>query len=156
MAGVPVKFRCYRCNQLLGVSRTKVGAIVACPKCAAELVVPEPTEPSPASVTAGEFAATGSESPQTATQNSGRASGLDVGLALDFLSIRPEDIRVEPGFPDAPEPEPEREPDPEPEPPSIDVAMAVSFVASTAHSVIETPPPPPRSNPTVAAPPPTP
>ncbi len=33
--------------------------------------------------------------------NGGRAPGLDVGLSLDFLDIRPEDIRVEPGFPGA-------------------------------------------------------
>ena len=35
-----LKFRCYRCNQLLAVAPSKVGAIVACPKCKADLVVP--------------------------------------------------------------------------------------------------------------------
>jgi hypothetical protein len=35
-----LKFRCYRCNQLLAVSPSKVGATVSCPKCKADLVVP--------------------------------------------------------------------------------------------------------------------
>ena len=39
MAGVPVKFRCYRCNTLLGVTRSKIGSVIACVKCGTELVV---------------------------------------------------------------------------------------------------------------------
>ena len=42
MASAPIKFRCFRCNQLLGVSRSKAGAVVACPKCRIDLVVPQP------------------------------------------------------------------------------------------------------------------
>ncbi len=41
----PIRFRCFQCNKLLGVSRAKAGAVVACPQCAAELVVPEPVDP---------------------------------------------------------------------------------------------------------------
>ena len=37
----PIRFRCFQCNKLLGVSRSKAGAVVACPQCSAELVVPE-------------------------------------------------------------------------------------------------------------------
>ncbi len=44
MAAVPIKFRCHHCQQLLGVSRNRAGGVVACPRCAAELVVPEPDE----------------------------------------------------------------------------------------------------------------
>ncbi|MDR3619264.1 MAG: hypothetical protein P4L85_07935 [Paludisphaera borealis] len=36
----PIKFRCYQCNKLLGVPARKVGSIVACPRCQAELQVP--------------------------------------------------------------------------------------------------------------------
>jgi phage FluMu protein Com len=36
----PIKFRCYRCNKLLGVPARKVGSTVACPQCKAELQVP--------------------------------------------------------------------------------------------------------------------
>lgn len=75
MTGTPIKFRCYRCNQLLGAARSKAGGVVACPKCAAELEVPEPSESAPAP-----------------------SGSLDSGLSLDYLDIRPEDIRVEPGL----------------------------------------------------------
>lgn len=84
MAAVPIKFRCYRCSQLLGVARSKAGAVVACPKCSAELVVPEPSEPARALSSGG--------------VGDSRANALDSGGALDFLDIRPEDIRVEPGI----------------------------------------------------------
>ena len=84
MASVPIKFRCYRCSQLLGVARGKAGAVVACPKCSAELVVPEPSDAPPSPVLGG-------------TAES-RLGDLDAGVALDFLDIRPEDIRVEPGL----------------------------------------------------------
>ena len=43
----PIKFRCFQCNQLLGVSRSKAGEVVSCPKCAAELIVPELGEVAP-------------------------------------------------------------------------------------------------------------
>lgn len=44
----PIKFRCSQCNKLLGVSRSKVGTVVACPQCSAELIVPDPAEAPPA------------------------------------------------------------------------------------------------------------
>jgi len=46
----PIKFRCYRCNKLLGVPARKVGSTVACPQCKAELQVPRlesASEPTP-------------------------------------------------------------------------------------------------------------
>lgn len=36
----PIRFRCYKCNKLLGVPARKVGSIVSCPQCRAELQVP--------------------------------------------------------------------------------------------------------------------
>lgn len=105
MAAVPIKFRCYRCHQLLGVARSKAGAVVACPKCSAELVVPQPSEP-----------VTGPASADVTASFEARTDGGDPGLSLDFLDIRPEDIRVEPGLsavrnaesPPAPAVEPDR------------------------------------------------
>ena len=79
MASAPIKFRCFRCNQLMGVSRSKAGAVVACPKCQVELVVPDPEE-SPANL--------GMSNP---------SSSNDGGVSLVLLDIRPEDIRAEPG-----------------------------------------------------------
>lgn len=40
MPSAPMKIRCYSCGQLLGVSRSKAGRVIACPKCASELTIP--------------------------------------------------------------------------------------------------------------------
>lgn len=48
MAAEPIRFRCFQCQKLLGVSPSKVGAIVACPSCGMELIVPELPAVSPA------------------------------------------------------------------------------------------------------------
>ncbi|MDR3633656.1 MAG: hypothetical protein P4L84_07450 [Isosphaeraceae bacterium] len=82
---MPLKFRCYRCNQLLGASRSKMGTVISCPKCGSALVVPEPDETSDP---VGR-----SLKPTLGVLTAGR--GQDTGSILD---IRPEDIRVEPGI----------------------------------------------------------
>lgn len=40
MPSAPMKIRCYSCGQLLGVSRSKAGRVISCPKCASELTIP--------------------------------------------------------------------------------------------------------------------
>lgn len=100
MAGVPLKFRCYQCNRLLGVSPSKVGSVVSCPKCGAELVVPPPAEENE---TAEDVTSVSSPfDPPPGTR--------DGGLSFDLLDIRPEDIRVEPGVEPIPYPRSEPEP----------------------------------------------
>ncbi|WP_422930580.1 hypothetical protein [Singulisphaera sp. PoT] len=84
MAGTSIKFRCYQCNQLLGVSRNRVGGVVSCPKCQAGLIVPDPTE------------GAGPLDLRTEGESTGSGS-TDGGIPLDLIDIRPEDIRVEPG-----------------------------------------------------------
>jgi phage FluMu protein Com len=37
---VPIRFRCKRCHQLLGIASRKAGGQIACPKCGVLLVVP--------------------------------------------------------------------------------------------------------------------
>jgi len=37
---MPIRFRCAYCNQLMGISHRKVGAVVRCPKCSGQVVVP--------------------------------------------------------------------------------------------------------------------
>jgi hypothetical protein len=37
---MPIRFRCSYCNQLLGISRRKIGSLVRCPTCAGQVVVP--------------------------------------------------------------------------------------------------------------------
>jgi DNA-directed RNA polymerase subunit RPC12/RpoP len=129
MAGVPIKFRCYRCQQLLGVARSKAGSVVSCPKCSAELVVPEPVE-STQDLVAESFAEESLRAGLLDTApNPSPAGAIDAGLPLDVLDIRPEDIRAEPGFryiPPTPQPA-EHWPQPETYEPQVDE-----------------PPPPPR------------
>ncbi len=132
MAGVPIKFRCFRCSQLLGVSPTKVGSVVSCPKCAAELVVPEPVEPTGSSEGNGPALihdlAGPSPSPSYYSPPRESTGAIDSGLPLDYLDMRPEDIRVEPGLhvdvPPSPRPATvvmpspvDDDPSPAPEPP---------------------------------------
>ena len=40
MAAERLKFRCYRCSQLLSVSPNRAGTVVSCPKCKADLLIP--------------------------------------------------------------------------------------------------------------------
>ena len=90
----PIKFRCFRCNQLLGVSRTKAGEVVSCPKCAAELIVPELEEVAQ-QLSAGPASAF--ESGGMAPSRAEPSASLENSPAIDILDIRPEDIRVEAG-----------------------------------------------------------
>lgn len=92
MASVPIKFRCFQCNQLLGVSRAKAGTVVNCPKCAVGLIVPEPMEPSESGTTPVPVQDTGTGAEATRPQGNG-ALGIEELLS----EIRVEDIRVEPG-----------------------------------------------------------
>jgi hypothetical protein len=154
MAGVPIKFRCYRCQQLLGVARSKAGSVVSCPKCSAELVVPEPVESGQGPI--GESFA--EESPSAglrldSSPNPSPAGSLDAGLPLDVLDIRPEDIRAEPGFryiPPTPQP-PEHWPQPETYVPEVQepappppIQPPIPSVTSPTVAVAPTPRPAPE------------
>jgi hypothetical protein len=76
MSSNSITFRCYRCNRLLGAPRSKIGAVVACPKCAAELLVPGPPAPG------------GGPAPSTVVENP--------PARPEFPDFGPEAIRVEP------------------------------------------------------------
>lgn len=112
---MPVKFRCYRCNQLLGVSRSKIGAVISCPKCGSALVVPdseEETVPIAQSVKPALGAVFGPAEPRDSES---------------LLDLRPEDIRVEPGIellPSAPAALPESADEAKPEEPTAAPALA--------------------------------
>src|SRR3954454_10689258 len=97
MAGVPIKFRCFQCNQLLGVSRSKAGSIVACPKCATELIVPAPDD--------GPAAADSASAPGPETTPAFLAA-IAEGLPVELSEIRLEDIRINPDYPLTPTPHP--------------------------------------------------
>jgi phage FluMu protein Com len=113
-----VKFRCYRCNQLLAVSPGKVGAIVACPKCQADLVVPgaeSPTKVEPRPQPKGPAAAgTGPGDPTSrSVPLPGFFGETPPEIPAEVADLRPEDLRVEAEFfanltrkPPEPEPNP--------------------------------------------------
>jgi hypothetical protein len=49
------KFRCYQCDKLLGAPPSKLGKIIHCPRCGAELIVPVPDdEPAPSESSEGD------------------------------------------------------------------------------------------------------
>ena len=109
MAEERLRFRCYRCNQLMGASLKKMGTIVNCPRCKAELRVPGPEE-QPSAGGAGDGVRPAS-SPRTGEEEArpGRESGSplppfmeEIAAAIpdDLASLRPEDIRVEAEFAD--------------------------------------------------------
>src|SRR5262245_25016146 len=39
---MPIRFRCAYCNQLMGIAKRKAGTVVRCPKCAGQVIVPDP------------------------------------------------------------------------------------------------------------------
>lgn len=41
---MPIRFRCVYCDRLLGISRRKAGAVVTCPGCNEQLIVPNPED----------------------------------------------------------------------------------------------------------------
>lgn len=114
MADERLKFRCYRCNQLISASRSRVGKVVDCPRCKARLEVPSP-DPEPATATGGggvELAA-GRTAPERATASKAASPIEEIAASIpdDLIALRPEDIRVEAEFADlviTTEPEPLR------------------------------------------------
>src|SRR4051812_14471549 len=104
MAGNPIKFRCYQCNQLLGVSRSKVGLTVSCPKCAADLIVPDPDEGPESSSPPSALESIALGDPAASDTTPAFLSSLAAGLPYEIADIRPEDIRAEPGITLSPSP----------------------------------------------------
>jgi DNA-directed RNA polymerase subunit RPC12/RpoP len=45
---MPIRFRCAYCNQLMGIARRKAGTVVRCPRCAGQVIVPNPEAVAPA------------------------------------------------------------------------------------------------------------
>jgi hypothetical protein len=112
-----LKFRCYRCNQLLAVAPSKAGAVVSCPKCKAELQVPggEPQakaegEGRPRKLGETQLRREGARAP-AAQSPSGQApsptealplpaflEGVAATIPPEVAALRPEDLRVEAEF----------------------------------------------------------
>jgi hypothetical protein len=84
MTDEPIKFRCYKCNKLLGVPARKVGSIVSCPQCQADLQVPRLEAAAPP---AGPTAPTAA--PEAAVEPA-PAAGIDPGVPMPDLFATPE------------------------------------------------------------------
>ena len=106
-----LRFRCYRCNQLLGVSFRKAGTVISCPRCAADLKVPRPEEQTATADASrpGHGFTTESRVPVSSTAPTSKSGGnalpafmAEIAAAIpdDLASLRPEDIRVEAEFVD--------------------------------------------------------
>jgi len=110
MAEDRLKFRCYRCNQLLSTSPKRVGKEISCPRCKTELVVPEseadpePVEASSPAAAAGRPGLGPRKRPREVSEGPAKAPQFleDIAAAIpeDLVALRPEDIRVEAEFVD--------------------------------------------------------
>src|SRR5689334_23096757 len=105
MAEDRLKFRCYRCNQLLSASPKRVGTEISCPRCKAELVVPRINlEPAAAGEAPGRpgAAARPRVHSRSAVPGTFPPPIEEVASAIpeDLVALRPEDIRVEAEFVD--------------------------------------------------------
>lgn len=83
MATALFKFRCVQCQKLLGAPASKAGATVKCPRCATELIVPEPDL-----------------SPEVEEDGPAIPDLSSIGLSSiePLARLRPEDLRALPGF----------------------------------------------------------
>jgi hypothetical protein len=103
LAADRLKFRCYRCNQLLAAAPGKAGAVVTCPKCKAELQVPAPepsvfaeVAPRQQSDTSGHAATT--EAPPKPPPVPAYIQEIAAAIPAEVADLRPEDLRVEAEF----------------------------------------------------------
>jgi hypothetical protein len=90
VAAERLKFRCYQCNQLLAAAPAKVGSIVSCPKCKADLLVPG------ASSRGGPSLTQAPPKPQPAASTF--LDEITAALPAEVADLRPEDLRVEAEF----------------------------------------------------------
>ncbi len=135
---MPIKFRCYQCNQLLGVSRSRVGKVVNCPKCSTGLVVPDPDESPAAAAAAQQGPASGDTTPAF-------LAALDAGMPVELTDIRPEDIRVESDDDWSPPPIafdlPRPAPSPEPPPFLVPLAAGANAGREESYDIASAPTP---------------
>src|SRR5262245_15897844 len=167
MVDEPLKFRCYNCNQLLGVPQRKAGSVIECPRCKVELAVPR-LEPEPAGSAADR------QRPAVSAQaRAPRASGagavgsnplppfmeaIAAAIPDDLVSLRPEDIRVEAEFigadivtDDRLEITPSGPPPPVPDPLPQSILESVFSLESEPVKVIESVPDVPPASPETTA-----
>ena len=106
-----LRFRCYRCNQLLGVSSKRAGTVISCPKWPTELKVPLPEEQSGAADASrpGQVFSSEPRLPENSSSVAAKPGSnalptfmeeIAAAIPDDLATLRPEDIRVEAEFVD--------------------------------------------------------
>jgi DNA-directed RNA polymerase subunit RPC12/RpoP len=104
-----LKIRCYRCNQLLAVSPTKAGTVVACPKCKADLLIPrqesqargdgaEETGLAANLSSAMMLSESAAGSPRISAESPSFLDEIAAIIPPELAALRPEDLRVEAEF----------------------------------------------------------
>ncbi len=111
MAEDSFRFRCSKCRQLLGSSYRRIGTVISCPRCGAELKVPRPEEQTATAEASrpDHGVTTQSRVPVTSSAPASKSGGetlpafmQEIAAAIpdDLAGLRPEDIRVEAEFVD--------------------------------------------------------
>src|SRR5262249_34367603 len=97
-----LKFRCYRCNQLLAVAPARAGTGVACPRCKAELQIPaveSEVKVGAERTTRRERGGGGGSNAATSQPNAPEIPSFMAEIAAaippEVAELRPEDLRVE-------------------------------------------------------------
>ena len=109
MAEDSFRFRCSKCRQLLGASFRRIGTVIACPRCGAELKVPRPEEQTATAGASrpGHGLTTQSRVPVSSSAPKSKSGGnalpsfmeeIAAAIPDDLATLRPEDIRVEAEF----------------------------------------------------------
>jgi phage FluMu protein Com len=149
MAKAVLKFRCYRCDKLLGISPAQAGKTTTCPKCQADLVVPETdlppdediraaaralvpnldesvtiNEPKPGPKPQHEPGFSWEDLDATIFETAAEVDAVNLGIATALAPAPPEPPKAAP------------EPEPVPEPAPVPVAPIVPIVETSAPIVV--------------------
>ena len=151
MAGELLRFRCYQCGKLLGAPASKAGRTTTCPKCKADLIVPEPNaepdlEDAIRSLTPriDDAEPTRVTEPKRAASHEPSFSWEEIDTAI-FQSAGAEPLLIAPPPPDTPH-EPAIEPPPlppihtAPTTVEVDLTSAVADMPGMPEIRVETPP----------------
>jgi phage FluMu protein Com len=149
-----IRFRCYRCNKLLGTSPSRAGKTTTCPNCQAELIVPEPEDNEKSALAEATRSLVPDlddaprvverdRDPDTSPQHDPSFSWEELDTAIFQAPGGPAPIDLPISFaPPEPSPEPEPEPSDEPPPPSPPVVgpSAPGPAAAVPEITVETAP----------------
>jgi phage FluMu protein Com len=143
MAKALLKFRCYRCDKLLGTSYARAGKTTVCPSCKADLVVPEVEAPPDEELRAGTLALVPNLEEPASVNETVAKPGHDPGFSWEEIDERIFETAAEAhAFEFGITTSPPEEPSPELEPPPARPESPPLPVPSEPAAAILDPPPP--------------